>query len=76
MLEADWKLALKEDLQKVGKVLDTRFCRVSYLTSEVVSALLNKKVSVRLAISRLSNFFIWAAKTIEKAVVRVEIIDY
>lgn len=53
MLEADLMLALKKALQKDEE--KTRFYRVKYLPSGVVSALLIEKANTGSIIPRLSN---------------------
>lgn len=76
MSEADIMLALNEALQKAGKGLDTRFCRVRYAPSGAISALLTEKRNAGLLIPRLSNLLIRAAKTVDPTVVRVEVLEH
>ena len=76
MLEADLMLALNEVLQRAGEGLETHFCQVRYLPSGAVSALLTKKANAGLLIPRLSNAFIWATKTVDAAIVGVEISEH
>ena len=47
-----------------------------YSPSRAISALLTKKANARLFIPRLSNVLIRAAKTVNLAIIRVEILDY
>ena len=74
--EADLMLALNEALQKAGEGLDTRFARVKYAPSGAISALLTEKANAGLLIPRLSNLLIRAAKTVDPAVVGVEILEH
>ncbi len=69
-------LALNEALQKAGEGLDTRFSRVRYAPSGAISALLTEKANAGLIIPRLSNLLIRAAKTVDSAVVGVEILEH
>lgn len=75
MSEADLMLALNEALQKAGEGWDTRFSRVRYAPSGVIFAL-TEKANAGLLIPRLSNLLIRAAKTIDSAVVGVEILEH
>ena len=75
--EADLMLALNKGLQKAGEgPMDTRFCRVKYSPSEAVSALLTEKANTGLLVLRLSNILIRAAKTIDPAIVGVEVLEH
>lgn len=56
--------------------METRFCRVRYSPSGAVSALLNEKADARSINPRLSNVLIRAAKTIDQAIVGVEISEH
>lgn len=76
MLEADLMLALNKALQRAGEGLKTHFCQVRYLPSRAVSALLTQKANAGLSIPRLSNVLIWAAKTVDAAVIEVEILEH
>lgn len=76
MLEADLILVLNEALARAGKGVDIQFSQVKYLLSGEVSALLTKKANARLLISQLSNVFIWASKTVDAAMIEVEILEY
>ena len=51
-------LVLNEVLQKAGKESDTRFSRIRYMLSKVVSTLLTKKANAGLLILQLSNVLI------------------
>ena len=74
--EADLMLILNEILQKVEKGLDTRFIQVNYILSRAISALLIEYTNVRVLLPRLSNLLIQTMKTVDQAVVGVEILDY
>ena len=76
MSEADLMLVLNKELQKAGEGLDTRFSRVRYSPSGAVSALLTEKANAGSIIPRLSNVLIRAAKTIDAAIVGVEILEH
>ncbi len=76
MSEADLMLVLNEALQKAGEGLETQFCRVRYAPSGAVSALLMEQADGGLLIPRLSNVFIRAAKTVDAAIVGVEMLEY
>jgi len=76
MSEADLMLALNEALQKAGESIYTRFCGVRYSPSGAISALLTEKANAGVLIPRLSNVFIRAVKTVDPAVVRVEILEH
>ena len=69
-------LAINEELQKAGKGLDTRFSRVRYAPSVAISALITKKTDAGSLIPRLSNLLIRAAKTVDSAVVGVEVLEH
>ena len=71
---ADLMLALNEALQKAGE--ETRFCRVRYSPSGAISTLLTEKANAGLFIPRLSNVLIRAAKTVDQAIVGVEILEH
>ena len=76
MSEADLMLALNEALQKVGENIYTRFCRVRYSLSRAISALLTEIINAGVFIPQLSNVFIQAAKTVNPAIVGVEIQEH
>ena len=69
-------LALNEALQKAGKELDTRFIRVKYVPSGAISALLTEQTNAGVLLPRLSNLLIRTAKTVDPAVVGVEILEH
>ncbi len=69
-------LALNEALQKAGEGLDTRFIRVKYALSGAISALLTEQANVGVLLSRLSNLLIRTAKTVNPAIVGVEILEH
>ena len=69
-------LALNEILPKAGEGLDTWFTWIKYAPSGEISALLTEKANVGLLISRLSNLLIRAAKTVDPAVVEVEMLEH
>lgn len=66
-------LALNKALQRVREDLETWFCSVRYAPSGEISELPPEKANAGLIIPRLSNVLIWAAKTIDTAIIRVEI---
>ena len=74
--EADLMLALNKALQKAGEGLDTRFIRVSYAPSGAISALLTEQANAGVLLPRLSNLLIRTAKTVDPAVVGVEILEH
>lgn len=76
MSEADLMLALNEALQKAGEGSDIRFSRVKYAPSGAIYALITEKANAGLLIPRLSNSLIRAAKTVDAAVVGVEILEH
>ena len=59
-----------------GEGLDTWFIWVSYASSGVISSLLREQANARVLLSQLSNLLILIAKTIDPAVVGVEILKY
>ena len=69
-------LALNEALQKAREGLDTQFVQVKYAPSGTISALLTEQANAGLLIPRLSNLLIRAAKTVDAAVVGVEILEH
>lgn len=68
-------LALNEALQKVGKESHIRFCRVKYAQSGAISALLTEKADAGLLIPRRANLLIRAAKSVDTAVVGIEVLE-
>lgn len=56
--------------------MGTRFSRVRYAPSGAISALLTEKANAGLLIPRLSNLLIRAAKTVDSAVIGVEILEH
>ena len=76
MSEADLMLVLNEALARAGEGVDIRFSRVRYSPSGAVSALLTEKANAGLLIPRLSNVLIRAVKTVDAAVVGVEILEH
>ena len=76
MSEADLMLVLNEALAKAGEGVDIRFSQVRYLPSGAVSALLTEKANAGLLIPRLSNVLIRAAKTVDEAIMGVEILEH
>lgn len=74
--EADLMLALNEALQKAGEGLDTRFIRVKYAPSGAILALLTEQANTGVLLPRLSNLLIRTAKTVDPAVVGVEILKH
>ena len=69
-------LALNEALQQAGEEKSIRFSRVGYAPSGAVSALLNEKADAGQLIPRRSNLLIRAVKSIDPAVVGVEILEH
>ena len=76
MSEADLMLILNKALAKAGKGVDIRFSQVRYSPSRAVSALLTEKANAGLLIPRLSNVLIRAAKTVDEAIMEVEILEH
>lgn len=66
--------ALNKALQKTEK--EMRFCKIKYSLSKAVSTLFIKKVNARLIVPWLSNILIWAVKTLNQAIIRVEILKH
>lgn len=60
----------------MGEWLNTRFSWVRYALFGIISALFIKKTNARLLIPSLLNLFIWTAKVVDSAVVRIEILEY
>ena len=73
--EADLMLALNESLQKAGVDPKVRFSRVRYAPSGSVSALLLEKADATTLLPQRSNLLSRAAKTVDDAVVGVEILE-
>lgn len=73
--EADLMLALNESLQKAGVDPKVRFSRVRYAPSGSISALLLEKADATMLLPQRSNLLIRAAKTVDDAVVGVEILE-
>lgn len=69
-------LALNKALEKAEKRLDSCFIRVKYAPLGVILALLMEQTNTGLLIPRLSNLLIQTVKTIDPAVVGVEILEY
>ena len=74
--EADLMLALNEALQKAGEGSGTRFILVKYAPSGAISALLTEQANAGSLIRRLSNLLIRMVKTVDPAVVGVEILEH
>lgn len=73
--EANLMLALNEALQKAGVEPKVRFTRVRYAPSGPISALLTEKADETMLLSHRSNLLIRAAKTVDGAVVGVEVLE-
>lgn len=73
--EADLMLALNEALQKAGVESKVRFCRVRYAPSGLISALLTEKANANMLLPQRSNLLIRAAKTVDDAVIGVEVLE-
>ena len=74
--EADLMLALNEALQKAGEEPCIRFSRVRYAPSGAISALLTEKADAGQLIPRRSNLLIRAVKSVDPAVVGVEVLEH
>lgn len=74
--EADLMLALNEALQKTGIDPKVRFCRIRYAPSGSISALLTEKADAAMLLPQRSNLLIRAAKSVDDAVVGVEIMEH
>lgn len=68
-------MALNEALQKAGVESKARFSRIRYAPSESISALLTKKADAIILLPHQSNLLIDAAKTVDDAVVGVEVLE-
>lgn len=68
-------LALNEALQKAGVESKVRFCRVRYALSGSISALLTEKSDANMLFPPRSNLLIRAAKTVDDAVIGVEVLE-
>ena len=73
--EADMMLALNEALQKAGIETKVRFSRVRYAPSGSISALLTEKADATMLIPSRSNLLIRAAKSVDNAIVGVEVFE-
>lgn len=73
--EADLMLALNKALQKAGVERKVRFSRVRYAPSGSISALLIEKADATMLFPQRSNLLIQAAKSVDDAVVGVEILE-
>lgn len=73
--EPDLMLALNEALQKAGIETKVRFSRVRYAPSGSISALLTEKADATMLIPSRSNLLIRAAKSVDNAVVGVEVLE-
>ena len=69
-------LALNEALQKAGEETYIRFSRVQYAPSGAVSALLTEKGDAGQLIPQRSNLLIRAVKSVDPAVVGVEVLEH
>ena len=69
-------LALNEALQQAGVETYIRFSRVRYVPSGAISALLTEKANAGQLIPQRSNLLIRAAKSVDPAVVGVEILEH
>ena len=74
--EADLMLALNEALQQAGVETYIRFSRVRYAPSGAISALHTEKADAGQLIPQRSNLLIRAAKSVDPAVVGVEILEH
>lgn len=76
MSEEDIMLALNEAFQKIDKSISICFSRVSYSQSRAISALLIKKRAATELLKTCTNIFIRVAKTVDRAVIGVEALEY
>ena len=67
-------MALNEALQKIGVESKVWFSRVQYALSESISAFLIEKANIIMLHPQQSNLLIQAAKTVDDAVVGVEVL--
>ncbi len=73
--EANLMLALNEALQKAGVEAKIRVSRVRYAPSGSISALLTEKANATMLVPSRSNLLIRAAKSVDEAVVGVEVLE-
>ena len=73
--KANLMLVLNEALQKAGIETKVCFSRVRYAPSGSISALLTEKADATMLISLRSNLLIQAAKSVDNAVVGVEVLE-
>ena len=73
--EANLMLALNEALQKAGVEVKVQFSRVQYAPSKFISTLLTEKANVTMLLFQRSNLLIQAVKTVDDAVVGIEVLD-
>ena len=73
--EADMMLALNKALQKAGVETRVWFSRVRYAPSGAISALLTERADATMLLLLRANLLIQAAKTVDDAVVGVEILE-
>ena len=76
MSEADLMLALNKALARAEERVDIRFLRVKYSLSGAVFALLTEKANAGLSIPQLSNVLIRAAKTVNIAIIEIDILEH
>lgn len=74
--EAHLMLVLNNALEKVGKKSDIRFAWVKYVLIGLISALFIEKANERVSIPQLLNLLIWVAKTVNIAIVGIEILEH
>ena len=74
--KADLMLALNKALQQAGIETYIRFSQVRYAPSNAISALLTEKADAGQLIPQPSNLLIRAAKSVDPAVVGVEILEH
>lgn len=68
-------LVLNKALQKAGIEPKVRFSRVWYAPSGSISALLTEKADASMLLPHRSNLLIRATKTVDNAVIGVEILE-
>ena len=76
MSEEDIMLALNEALQKAEEPTSIHFSRVSYLLLGAISAFLIEKEDASKLLKTRTKILIRAAKTVDRAVVGAEALEY
>ncbi len=68
-------LAFNEVLPKTREKLNLQFCQVKYSSSREIFALPNEKEEPRFLITWKSKLLIWAIKSVDSEVIRVEVLE-